>query len=467
MIKKLRYKFLGITMLCIGLLLGAILFALNLSMTVSSQSRGFEMLEAAAERASSLENAPDRRQLRPDAPQSEQGGAQNAAQAQPDSALGGSDGAQNAAPFPAPARHPGSYIDAFRVFSIAYDKNGTLLSVDYNKETGLSEADILQLGEKVLPQDSGALKERGKMQSRYLYLVRDRDTFWQIYFLDYSVEHSMTYQLFWLCLAVGLAGMVVLFAAAFFLSGWMVKPVQEAFTQQKQFIADASHELKTPLTVINANAEVLSASLGQNKWLSHILEQTQRMNALIRSLLDLAKMDATEDSPRKPAFADFDLSRAVSSSALSFESLAFETQKNYRMQIAENLFHRGDEQAIRQLVTILLDNAFSYSEAGGTVTVSLSSDRKSPGPADASDPVSLPALKAKKVLTVYNTGAGISAEDQKHIFERFYRSDTSRSRNTGGYGLGLSIAASIARIHGAKISVQSDGKSYTRITVVF
>lgn len=494
MIKKLRYKFLGVTMLCIGLLFGAILLALNLSMTVSSQSRGFEILETAAGITTTPQNAP---QLRQPGPGDAQGGPDtnrtqaDSAQGEPDTDQTQADSAQsepgtdqahagsapNTAHIPTPAHRPDSYIDAFRVFSISYDKSGALLSVDYNKETGLSEADILKLGEKVLPASGSAPKERGKVQSRYLYLVRNRDTAWQIYFLDYSVEQSMTYRLFWLCLAVGLAGMGILFVAAFFLSGWMVKPVQDAFTQQKHFIADASHELKTPLTIINANAEVLSATLGQNKWLSHILEQTKRMNALIRDLLDLAKMDSLEDSAKKPAFAEFDLSRSVSSAALSFESLAFESCKTYRMQISENLIHYGDEQAIRQLVTILLDNAFSYSGEGQTVTISLSAEKKSgvaaafPGSFATTakkneESVTHSALKTKKVLTVHNTGTGISAEDQKHIFERFYRSDASRSRNTGGYGLGLSIATSIAYAHRAKISVQSDGESYTQITVV-
>lgn len=421
MIKKLRYKFLGVTMLCIGLLFAAILLALNLSMTFSSQRRGFEMLETLADLPYPEDERPGHRQP--------------GAEPRP----------QNAEGFP--ARHPDNYIDAFRVFSISYDKNGELLCVNYNKETVISESDILELGEKVWQEAGDAPKERGRVQSRYLYLTRDRDASWQIYFLDYSVEHSMTYRLFYLCLCVGLIGMVILFAAAFFLSGWMVKPVQEAFTQQKQFIADASHELKTPLTIINANAEVLSATLGQNKWLSHILEQTQRMNALIRDLLDLAKMDSLEDSPKRPAFAEFDLSRAVSSAALSFESLAFEAHKTYRMQIAENLSYCGNEPAIRQLVTILLDNAFKYSDEKGTITISLKA-------------------KGKGILTVHNTGKGIPSEEQKHIFERFYRSDASRSRDTGGYGLGLSIAASVARSHRARISVQSDGKTYTQITVI-
>ena len=247
---------------------------------------------------------------------------------------------------------------------------------------------------------------------------------------------------------VGMIGMCLLFAAVFFLSGWIVKPVEHAFEKQKNFIADASHELKTPLTIINANAEVLQNSLGENKWLQHILEQTNRMNLLIRDLLDLARLDS---APKAIAFSDFDFSRAVTASALSFESLAFETHKTYRMEIADGVHCTGNEGAIRQLVTILLDNAFKYSEAGAQITISLS--RKGD----------------KKILSVLNTGRGISKEDQKHIFERFYRSDNSRSResgSSGGYGLGLAIAASIVSSHSGQISVKSDEVSYTQITAV-
>lgn len=443
MIKKLRYKFLAVTMLCIGMLFAAILLSINLYMTFSSQRQGYDLLERIAD-TPTPDNAGDAAsQASDDAPAAGR--------------LPGHDapGAPDYTPEP-DRRRPANYLDAFRVFHISYDKTGNVLNVSYNRQSELTEADILQLGEKMWQKNPDASEERGIVQSRYLYLIRDRDTFWQVYFLDYSMERSMTGRLFYLCLFVGLIGMLILFAATFWLSGWMIKPVQNAFEKQKQFIADASHELKTPLTIINANAEVLSGSIGENKWLTHILEQTRRMNALVRDLLDLAKLDASE---RKPELTEINLSRAVSAAALSFESLAFETQKTYQMQIEENLFGRGNEQAVRQLVTILLDNAFKYSGHNGVVTIRLHAKGKNSERARSET--------QKKILTVRNTGSGIAPEDQKHIFERFYRSDDSRSRQSGGYGLGLSIAASIARTHKARISVQSDGHSYTQITVIF
>ena len=422
MIRRLRYKFIAVTMLCIGALFLLILLVINVFMTVSSQNRGYEMLRRFADEMESPEGRMPLERERPDRY---------------------GRGQEDPADTPPP---PGNYQDAFRIFSIEYGPDGEILSVNYNHDSDLSEEDILLIGEKADPR-----KERGLVGGHYLFLSRETDSGTILFFLDYSVEHSMIFSLFLLCLAAGLAGIFFLFLAVLFLSRWMIRPVADTLEKQKQFIADASHELKTPLTIISANAEVLSCSLGENKWLGHILEQVARMNALIRELLDLARMDS---GPKSLPMTTFDLSRAVSSAALSFESLAYESQKTYRMDIPEGIFCQGDEASIRQLATILLDNAFKYSDERGTVSVSLSKKGE------------------KRTLSVTNTGKGISAEEQTHIFERFYRSDASRSRQpdgggqSGGYGLGLAIAASIVAAHGGRISVRSDGQSQTTITAV-
>ena len=169
------------------------------------------------------------------------------------------------------------------------------------------------------------------------------------------------------------------------------------------------------------------------------------MKNLINSLLELARLDAYSDTG---SYLTFDLSRAVKNAALSFESLAFEYEKSYSMEIEDGFSLHGNETHIKQLVTILLDNAFKYSDEHGTVRICLS------------------AHGDKKMLLVSNTGKGISPEDQKHIFERFYRSDSSRNRQYGGYGLGLSITQSIVKAHKGHISVKSDGQSFTEFVVI-
>lgn len=399
MIRKLRFKFIAVTMASIGCLFAFILLTINIFMTVSSRNQGYHVLENAA----SLEE-------------------------------------EKKTFFPPDPR----FQEAFRVFSVICSQDGAIQELIYHPDSGLTKEEISALFQKTIRKGLEKTPERGVISSRYLYLIRrhtDEQT--QIYFLDYSLEHDMTYRLFFLCLLTGTVGIFVLFICVWFLSGWIIRPVEHAFERQKRFIADASHELKTPLTIISANAEVLSSSLGFNKWISNILAQTQRMNVLIRDLLNLAKLDSA--TPREH-FTQFNLSSAVSASALFFESCAFESHKNFQMNIEENLLLFGNENAIRQLASILLDNAFKYSGEGDTIKISLS--RKG----------------EKKILTVYNTGSSISQEDQKHIFERFYRSDSSRSRESGGYGLGLSIAKSIVENHKGSISVKSDGKSYTQIT---
>ena len=198
--------------------------------------------------------------------------------------------------------------------------------------------------------------------------------------------------------------------------------------------------IRDSLTIITTNAEVLENTLPNNRWLNYILEQSSRMKILINSLLDLARLDSGNE---KTAFQSFDLSKAVRNASLSFESLAYEYEKKYCQYITDGLTLYGNEENIKQLVTILLDNAFKYSDTKGCVTISLTQTAE------------------KKQLFVHNTGKGIDKKDQKHIFERFYRIDSSRSRQSGGYGLGLSIADSIVKNHKGQISVKSDGKSYT------
>lgn len=335
---------------------------------------------------------------------------------------------------------PNDWFNDMRIFSVLYDSSGQVSEISTNNNPDLSEDSLLALADTVLknPKDKGQI-------SGYLYLYAPSTEGISIYFLDYGPEREMSMQLWRICLWVGLAGMLIILIPVIFLSRWIAKPVQLSFDRQKQFIANASHELKTPLTIITTNAEVLVDTLPDNKWLNYILEQSGRMKILINSLLDLARLDSGNE---KSAFQRFDLSKTVRKTALSFESLAYEQEKKYFQDIADGLSFCGNEENIKQLVTILLDNAFKYSDANGSITISLTQAAE------------------KKQLLVHNTGKGIDIKDQKHIFERFYRIDNSRSRQSGGYGLGLSIGESIVEKHNGHISVKSDGKSYTEFLVL-
>ena len=398
MIKKLQHRFLFITMACITFIFALILLALNLFMTISNYRQGYTMLEEFAERQTEKDFPPDdfRRPENFSLPENFYPGLQQI-----------------------------RWFNDMRIFSVSFDEAGNLLNISTGR--------VLEK-----PREKGSI-------SGYLYLYEKTESQTTVYFLDYTPENSMSTRLIRVCFGVGVAGILLLFIPVFFLSRWVTRPVQLAFDKQKRFIADASHELKTPLTIITANAEVLQGSLPDNKWLMYILEQSNRMKHLINNLLDLAKLDAYSD---KQEFSVTDLTKTVRNAALSFESLAYEYGKKYTMEIEEDLSVCGNENQLKQLVVILLDNAFKYADEKGSIQISLCRHGD------------------KKQLLVRNTGKGIAPKDQKRIFERFYRSDSSRSRQSGGYGLGLSIAQSIVKSHKGQITVKSDGNTYTEFTIL-
>lgn len=411
MIKKLKHRFILLTMSCIGFIFFLILLILNISMTAASQKRGFDLLSEHIRNKNTPEPYTEKPCVKDNADD------------------------DKIPPVSITGNRPNDWLNDMRIFSVLYNSAGEVREVSAKGNPNLSENSLLSLADTILKKP----KDKGKI-SGYLYLYIPSEEGVSIYFLDYGPEREMSMRLWKICLWVGLAGMLIILIPVVFLSRWIAKPVQIAFDRQKQFIADASHELKTPLTIITANAEVLESTLPDNKWLNYILDQSRRMKILINSLLDLARFDAENG---KTAFQNFDLSKAVKKTALSFESLAYENEKKYICNIADGMTLYGNKENIQQLVTILLDNAFKYSDAKGCITISLTRSAE------------------KKQLLVHNTGKGIDIEDQKHIFERFYRIDSSRSRQSGGYGLGLSIAESIVKSHKGQINVKSDGKSYT------
>ena len=281
--------------------------------------------------------------------------------------------------------------------------------------------------------------EGGMLMDQYQFVTEPKSNGTLMVFTDKSAEMNMMNKLRRTTVIIGLISIILISIASYFLSGLIVKPIQIAFDKQKQFISDASHELKTPLAVITTNADVLSGEIGENKWLTYIQDQTSRMNVLVNDLLNLTRL---ENNTTQIVYCDFDLSQAIESTALPFECRAFEENKEFIVDIEEGLHLTASEQHIKQMAAIFIDNALKYSRAGGKVKVSLVRDGD------------------KKVLSVFNTGDGVKTGEEEKIFERFYRSDESRNRATGGYGLGLAIARSIIDKHHFKINVENrEGES--------
>lgn len=279
----------------------------------------------------------------------------------------------------------------------------------------------------------------------FRYLIGEKSYGFIAAFADTRSEANVQSRMWRISLRLyGLCLLITVFMA-FLFSIWAVKPVKTAFFKQKRFVADASHELKTPLSVISANLDVLTSEIGENKWTGYIRDDVSRMSSLIKDLLYLAKTDA---EGTKMQFSQFDLSRAVLSATLPFESSGFEKGMIIETDIAPNVSFVGDENRIKQIIIIFLDNALKYSAEGATITVKLVVNGN------------------KKIVSVRNTGEGIPLKEQKRIFERFYRVDSSRNRETGGYGLGLSIAKTVAEAHHAKILLDSVEGQYTEFSLV-
>ncbi|MBQ6164395.1 MAG: HAMP domain-containing histidine kinase [Clostridia bacterium] len=239
-----------------------------------------------------------------------------------------------------------------------------------------------------------------------------------------------------------LAAAAVSFVIARLIASRIAKPAEDTFNKQKQFISDAGHELKTPLTVIAANAEMLENEIGENKWLSYIRSETDRMKELVLNLLTLAKLDNADENAA--VMTDFDLSAAVEGMAMTFESVAFEQGILIDADVQPGVTIHGTESEIKQLAAILIDNAVKHSVDNGTVRVKLFKDGQK-----------------KTVLRVSNTGEPIPPEQREKIFERFYRADEARTGTAENrFGLGLAIAKAITEKHRGKISVDcKDGET--------
>lgn len=303
---------------------------------------------------------------------------------------------------------------------------------------------------QILSEDrrSGTLDRNG---TAYRYLVSEKPYGRIITLLDRSLELATLNRLLSTLVLTGGIGLVLLFLASLFLAERAIVPMRRAWERQKQFIADASHELKTPLTVIAANTDVVLANRQepvstQEKWLGYIRMETERMAKLVNDLLNIAKLDASED---KRLFLPFNLSEAVQSACLPLESLSFEAGRRLLVELQPNLTFTGEETCLSQAVGILVDNAIKHASGAGDIMVRLQREKES----------------GKIKITVQNPGEPIPREETERIFERFYRRDASRARETGGYGLGLSIAKSIVERHGGTISVESQSKGINTFTI--
>ena len=351
-------------------------------------------------------------------------------------------------------------LDNAYSFIILVDGNGNILEIDspfnMNEETYKKAADIawnnressstITLEEKQWKYTIVQMKKQVIKGDGQSYIVGEDK--YQIMFLDITMYERTLFQLLITLLSVGVIVLFVIFIISLYFANRVIKPIEEAWERQKQFVADASHELKTPLSIINANYDALLANKeetiqSQLKWLNYIKIGTDRMTKLINDLLSLAKMEDMRFAIQK---VPFNMSNEVNDVILSMEALIAEKGIKLTHSIEPDIIVKSEPERIKQVIMILLDNAIKYTDENGYIYISLVKS------------------KGQIKFSIKNSGKGIAKQDLPKIFDRFYRADPSRTQETGGYGLGLSIAKTIIDRLGGKIYAESVENEYTTFT---
>ncbi len=326
------------------------------------------------------------------------------------------------------------------------DENG-----NYTSGTTELDASYAAAAQKVI--DNG--DESGYItfdDTQYRYIFRAIGDGYRIVFLDRTGELATLHQLLYILGAIFIGAIAVTAALAYALSSWTMRPTEDAWNRQSVFFSNASHELKTPLTVISANLDVIQSNPDstvreQERWFGYVKSEVAKMSQLIGEMLYIAREDA--QSEKKPIMSEFDFSELVEGECLTFEALAFERGRFIEQDIAPGIVGKGEKESIQRVVRVLIDNAISHSSENSSVKVSLSLSKH-----------------GKIKLTVSNEGEDIPPESLNRIFDRYYRTDASRSKDTGGFGLGLAIAKTIVDKHGGTISAESEN-GITTFKVVF
>lgn len=399
MIKKLRQKFILISMFSLTFVIAIIIGIINIHNYSSIVKRADEKLELIINNNGIFPREKDNKIMPPDNKMSPE------------------------APFET------------RYFSVTFNNNGEVIKVNIDRIAAIDELSAESYATSLYNNS----KTKGFFKN-YRYQSKTKDTETLYVFIDCQHDLITFREFLYASLLFSLIGITTIFLLVFFSSKIILKPISESYEKQKHFITDASHELKTPLTVIDASADVLEMEVGENEWITSIKDQVTRLTKLTEDLLMLSRMNETN----RVIFTDFSLSEVLEDSIKRFESVAISQGKTIETNIPNNISYNGEINMISQLFSILLDNALKYTNEKGLIKVSLSETEKN------------------KKIVFYNTCENIEIGNHDYLLERFYRKDSSRNSNTGGHGIELSIAKSIIDNHKGKINIKcDDGKSIT------
>ncbi len=310
-------------------------------------------------------------------------------------------------------------------YTVAIANSGEILEIENESSAIYTDEELQTLAEDIV---SGT-KTTGT-KDNLAYYKTEKTGYTLVAFKDNTLINDSAATLLRYTLIFGAVALVIFFFLSVYLAHKIVQPLEESYQKQKQFVSDAGHELKTPVSVVSVNAELLEREIGSNQWLSNIQYENERMGTLVGQLLTLARTENVE--PQKELL---NLSHLVDGEILPFESVAFEKGMRIDSNVAEGIQVEGDSARLKQLVSILLDNAIQHGTDGKQVCLTLTKERKT------------------ALLSVTNTGPALSETQKKQIFERFSRLDEVRNGESQHYGLGLAIAKAIAESHKGSIAV--------------
>ena len=329
-----------------------------------------------------------------------------------------------------------------RYFSVSFDKAGNVIRMDLSRIITVDKLAAQEYAAAVLTEES-----QSGFIGDFRFAKNIEEDGIRITFLDCGRKLTAFHTFMLVSISMASLGFVIVFFIIAFCAGRIIKPIAESYEKQKRFITDAGHEIKTPLTIIGANVDILEMDVGQSECLDDIKQQVKRLTTLTNELVYLTRM---EEADNALPMVDFPVSEVVLETAMPFKALAQAEEKELGIHVEPLLSMRGNNKAIQQLVSVLMDNAVKYSPRGGKIKLTFVKQARS------------------VVLTVYNrTASAMNPADLAHVFDRFYRTDPSRNSEIGGYGIGLSVAKAIVTAHGGKIQAGTDDERSFCITVTF
>ena len=325
-----------------------------------------------------------------------------------------------------------------RYFSVILDDDGNAIFADTAKISSIDEEEAFDLAETLYTEN----KTDGFYESlRYSTLVSDEGTMY--IFVDFSKSFDVVANFAIYSFLISIGGMVGFFILLFFLSKVMIKPVKDSYIKQKSFITNASHDIKTPLTIISADTEIIEMEYGESEWTNDVKKQISRLADLTNKLVFLSKIDEDEYVMSK---TNFDISKTLNDSIEPYESLSVTKGINFNYEIDENIMIEANQDMIGQMFNLLLDNALKY--ALSKISISLKRNGK------------------QVEICFENDVEQIEKGEHNKIFERFYRLDSSRNSSTGGHGIGLSVVKAIVDTHKGKITCKSENTQSIKFTII-